>query len=158
MLGFVQRQLAAHDHAAGGRAGAFRLAGLVAAQQGTNTLQQQTLAEWLGDVVIRAQTQAHQLVHLLVLGGQEDHRHGGACAQTLQQFHPIHARHLDVQHRQIGRPRGQTMQRAFAIGVGADQKTFLLQRHRDTGQDIAVVVDQRDGLLHYGILAGSAGL
>ena len=122
--------------------------GLVAAQQGADALDQQALAERLGDVVVGAEAQAHQLVHLLVLGGEEDHRHRAALAQPLQQLHAVHARHLDVEHRQVDRPGVQALQRAFAVGIGADLEALLLQRHRHAGEDVAVVVDQGDGLLH----------
>ena len=62
-----ERQIAARHHAARRGAGALRAAGLVAAQQGADALDQQALAERLGDVVVGAEPQAHQLVHLLVL-------------------------------------------------------------------------------------------
>ena len=52
---------------AGRGARALGAAGLVAAQQGADALQQQALAERLGDVVVGAEAQAHQLVDFLVL-------------------------------------------------------------------------------------------
>ena len=148
VLGLIQRQLAAHHHAAGRGAGAFRAAGLVAPQQGADALDQQALGERLGDVVVGAEAQAHQLVHLLVLRGEEDHRHRAALTQLLQQLHAVHPRHLDVEHGEIDRAGVHALQGAFAVGVGADLETFLLQRHLDAGQDVPVVVDQGDGLLH----------
>ena len=126
MLGLVQHQVAPGHHTARGRAGAFGLAGFIAAEQGTDALQQQALAEWLGDVVVGAEAQAHQFIDLLVLGRQEDHRHGRALAQALQQLHPIHARHLDVEHRQIHRFCRHALKGAFAIRIGADDEAFLL--------------------------------
>jgi hypothetical protein len=47
---------------------------------------QQALRERLLDVIVGAHAQAHQLVDLVVLGGQEDHRHLGLLAQALQQL------------------------------------------------------------------------
>jgi hypothetical protein len=73
----------------------------------------------------------------------------------MEQLHPVHARHLDVQHREIDRLGGQAVQRAFAIGEGAHRIAFLFQRHRHAGEDVAIVVDQGDGLLGGGI-AGRA--
>ena len=72
--------------------------------------------EGLGDVIVRAEAEAHQLVHLLVLGGEEHHRHGGALPQPLQQLHPVHAGHLDVEHREVDRLGVQPLQRALAVG------------------------------------------
>ena len=157
VLGLVQHQVAARHHPAGRGARPLCLAGLVAPQQRSDPLQQQALAERLGDIVVGAQAQAHQLIDLLVLRGQEDDRHGAALAQPLQQFHPVHARHLDVEHGEIDRPGGQALQRAFAVGVGADGEALLLQRHRHAGQDVAVVVDQGDGLLHRVLLEDASG-
>ena len=38
------------------------------------------------------------------------------------------------------------LQGAFAVGVGANLETLLLQCHLDTGEDIPVVIDQGDRL------------
>jgi hypothetical protein len=70
---------------------------LLPAQQRADALDQQTLRERLLDVVVGAHAQAQHLVDLVVLGGQEDHRHRGFLAQPLQQVHAVHARHLDVE-------------------------------------------------------------
>ena len=148
VLGLVQGQLAAHHQAAGRGTRAFRLAALIAAEQGADALDQQALGERLGDVVVGAEAQAHELVHLLVLGGQEDDRHVGALAQPLQQLHAVHAGHLDVEHRQVGRLGGQVPQGALAIGEGAHQEALRLQGHADGGEDVAVVIDEGDCLLH----------
>src|ERR1700733_10944435 len=83
VLGLVQGGFAAHPPPAGRGAGAFSPARLVAAQQCPDTLDQQALGERLGDVIVRAETQAHQLVDLLVLGGEEDDRHRAALTQLL---------------------------------------------------------------------------
>ena len=147
VLGVIEHELAAYHDAGGRGAGALGARNLVAAQQGADALKQQALAERLLDVVVGAEAQAHQFVDFLVLRGEEDYRHGAAGAQPLQQFHPVHPRHLHVEHREIDRARGQALQCAFAVGVGADQIALLLQRHGDTGEDVAVVVDQRNGLL-----------
>ena len=50
------------------------------------------------------------------------------------------------------------LQGAFAVGVGADLEAFLLQGHRDAGQDVAVVIDQGDGLLHRGLFRAGHGV
>ena len=48
-----------------------------------------------------AHAQAEHLVDLVVLGGQEDHRHVGFLAQAVQQLHAVHAWHFDVQDGEI---------------------------------------------------------
>ena len=81
---------------------------LAAADQGADALDQQALRERLPDVVVGAHAQAEQLVDLVVLRGQEDHRDRALPAQLAQQLHAVHARHLDVEHREIDRLRGQS--------------------------------------------------
>ena len=87
-----------------GSASAGRLVALqlLAPQQGADALDQQALRERLGDVVVGAHAQAEHLVDLVVLGGQEDHGQLALLAQPAEQLHAVHARHLDVEHRQVG--------------------------------------------------------
>ena len=66
-------------------------------------------------------------------------------AQAAEQFHPVHARHLDVEHGEVGRILGQRLQRRLAVRIEAGDEAFGLQRDRQRGQDVAVVVDKRDG-------------
>ena len=48
---------------------------LLPAQDRTNARDQKPLREGFGDVVIRAHGKAERFVDLIVLGGEEDHRH-----------------------------------------------------------------------------------
>jgi hypothetical protein len=96
------------------------------------------------DEIVGAHLEAEQLVDLVVLRGQEDHRQVGLLAQAAQQLHAVHARHLDVEDGEVRRPRGQPLQRGGAVGVGFDAIAFRFQRDRHRGQDVAVVVDKRD--------------
>ena len=122
--------------------------GRLAAQQHADALDQQALGERLLDVVVRAHAQAHQLVHLVILRGEEDHRHLGLAAQALQELHAVHAGHLDIEHGEIYGLLAEAAQRLRAVGIGADGEAFGLQRHLHGGQDVAVVIDQSDGLSH----------
>jgi hypothetical protein len=54
----------------------------------------EALRERLLDEVVGAHFQAEQLVDLVILGGQEDHRQIGLLAQPAQQLHAIHHRPL----------------------------------------------------------------
>ena len=92
--------------------------------------------------------QAERLVDLVVLGGQEDHGQLALLAQLAEQFHPVHARHLDVEHREIGRAGDDLAQRLGRIGEAAYRIALGLEGHRDRGEDVAVVVDQGDRLGH----------
>ena len=61
-----------------------------------------------------------------------------------QQLHPVHARHLDVEDREIRRARRQPFQRRRAVGVGLDAIALGFECDRNRSQNVAVVVDKRD--------------
>ena len=65
-------------------------------------------------------------------------------AQPAEQLHPVHPRHLDVEHGKVGRVVDQRLQRRLAVRIEAGDEAFGLERDRHRGQDVAVVVDQRD--------------
>lgn len=127
-------------------AGWLRLQGFAAAQDRPDAGQQEAEAERLGDVIVGAELEARLLVLLVILAGQENHRERRALPQPPQQFHPVHLGHLDIEHRKIGRVLEQCLQRRFAIGIEAGDEPFGLERDRDRGEDVAVIVDQRDDL------------
>ena len=118
--------------------------GLEAPQHRLDALHHQALRERLGDVVVGAHLEAEQLVDLLVLGGEEDHRHVGLLAQAAQQLHAVHARHLDVEDRQVGGLLAQRLEGGGAVAIGAHLVALRLQRHAERGEDVALVVDQSD--------------
>jgi hypothetical protein len=96
----------------------------------------------LAESVSFAHLEAEQFVDLLVLGGEEDNRHVRLLAQAPQCLHTVHARHLDVEDGEV-RWRGlETVERRSAVGIGHDPVAFRLERDRDRGQDIPVVVDE----------------
>jgi hypothetical protein len=115
------------------------------AQDSFDALHQETLRERFADEIVGAHLEAEQLVDLFVLGGEEDHRHVGLLAQPPQGFHPVHARHLDVENGEIGRRRLEAVKRRSAVGIGHDPVTFGLECNRDRGQDVAIVIDESDG-------------
>jgi hypothetical protein len=114
-------------------------------QHGPDAFDQQALAERLADIIVGAHGKAQRLVDLGVLRREEDHRHLALLAQALEHLHAVHARHLDVEHDQIGRILDQRPQRGIAIGIKPHRKAFGLQRDGYRGQDVAIIVDQRDG-------------
>ena len=63
----------------------------------------------------------------------------------LQQLHAVHARHLDVEDGEVGRVRRKPVERGAAVIVGRDAIALRLQRHGNGGEDVAVIVDERDG-------------
>ena len=145
----VKQQIAALDDLAR-RTGRSRLAlaQALAPQQGPDALDEQALGEGLLDVIVGAHAQAHELVDLVILGGQEDHGQIALLAQPVEQLEAVHARHLDVEDRQIDRLGGQALQSLRAVRENTHDEALGLQRHGDRGQDVAIVIDKRDGLRH----------
>ena len=121
-----------------------RILGLAAAQHGLDALDQQALRERLADEIVGAHLEAEQFVDLFILGGQEDHRQVGLLAQPAQRFHAVHARHLDVEDREVRRRGAEAVERRSAIRVGHDAIAFGFERDRDGSENVAVVIDQSD--------------
>ena len=118
--------------------------GAGAAQHRLHPLDQQALAERLVDVVVGAEVEAEDLVDLLVLGGQDDHRQVGGLAQAPQHLHAVHARHLHVEDGQVRRVALQRRQAGGAVVVGLHRVAVAFQRQGDRGDDVLVVVHQGD--------------
>ena len=72
-----------------------------AAQHGLDARQHLAGAEGLGDVVVRAQFQAEQLVKLLALGGEHDDGQVGLLADLAADHEAVHLRHHDVQKHDV---------------------------------------------------------
>ena len=86
-----------------------------------------------------------RIVDLLVLRGEENHRHVGLLTQAAQRLHAVHARHLDVEDRKVRRTALESVKRGRTIRVGHDAVALRLERNRNGGQNVAVVVDESDG-------------
>ena len=84
------------------------------------------------------------VTEFLILGGEEDDRNVALLAQPAQRLHAVHARHLDVEDGEIRRRGLETVERGGAVGIGHDAIALGFERHRNGGQDIAVVVDESD--------------
>ena len=116
-----------------------------APQDRLDAFDEQALRERLPDEVVGAHLETEQFVDLLVLGGQEDDRQVGLLAQAAQQFHAVHARHLDVEDGEVGRVGLEPVERRRAVGIGLDPVALGFERQGHRCEDVAVVVNQGDG-------------
>jgi hypothetical protein len=114
------------------------------AQHGLDPLDEQALAERLVDIVVGPEVEAQDLVDLLVLGGEDDHRQVGGPAQAAQHLHAVHPGHLDVQYGQVGRIVLQRRQAGGAVVVGLHGMAVAFQGQADRRHDVLVVVHQGD--------------
>ncbi|KKL85414.1 hypothetical protein LCGC14_1954980, partial [marine sediment metagenome] len=79
---------------------------------------------------------------LAMAAGQEDHRHRRFLAHPLQQVHPVHPGHLDIEHRHIRQFLVERVQRGLSVIIGFDLKALGFERHGDGCQDVPVIVHQ----------------
>src|SRR6056297_2020883 len=142
----VHPQFAAQQDLAGFARLALHIAGdhFLAAQERADAFDQQALGERFLDVIVRPHAQAEDLVDLVVLRGEEDDRHRGFLPDALEQIHPVHPGHLDVEHGHVRELLGESVQRGLPVVVGLDLETLGLERHRHRRQNVSVVVDQCD--------------
>ncbi len=68
--------------------------------------------------------------------------------QLAEKLHAVHARHLDVEDRDIDRLGAQPLQCLSAVAVAPHSKPFRLKRYRHGRQNIAVVVDKSNRVRH----------
>ena len=106
----------------------------------------------LGHIVIRAGTQAGDLVLYLTLGGEHDD--GGLCFGTdgLAQSPAIHHRHHHVQQHQIRLDAPEFAQALAAVKGGGHGIAFLFQIHLQQFSNITVVLNDQNGNSHKNFL------
>ena len=96
--------------------------------------------EGLGHIVVRAQVQAEDLVRVLALGRQKDHRHVAVLPQTAERGDAVQAGHHDVQQHQLHLLPGEKCQRLLSV-MGAEGLVALrLQIDFQRRDDIPLVV------------------
>jgi hypothetical protein len=148
----VHHQVSTHQWLGGGLVrGGLRLAQFHPAQDCADAGDEQALGERLADIVVRSQSETERLVQLIVLGGEEDDRQRALLPQPPQQLQPVHARHLDVAYRDVGGIVSERLERRLAIRIKTRDEPLRLQRDRQRGEDIPVVVDQGDRGGHQGV-------
>src|SRR4029450_8811784 len=126
----------------------------LAAQHRLHPRHQLARAEGLYDIVVGAELEAQDAIHLLVLGGEEDDRHIAAQAQPLAHLGAIELGHEDVQDHQRGRLARRDLQRSKPV-VGRQRLVARApQRKAHDVADVRIVIDDQD-LLHDGSLTGA---
>jgi hypothetical protein len=101
--------------------------------------------EGLGDVVVGAELDADDPVDLVVAARQEQHGHVALRTQAAADLQPVHARHVDVEHDQIGRVLGDAGQRGLPVRGLRAGEAGLFQREHEQLADVRVVVHDEHG-------------
>ena len=62
-------------------------------------------------------------------------------------------RHFDIEYGKVRLVVGNRLQRGLSVGIDAGDEAFRLQGDRHAGQDVAIVIDERDHMAHAGGIA-----
>ena len=109
--------------------------------------------EGLGDVVVRADSQAVDTVLHAVLGGEEQGRGIVAgLAELVEQGEAVHAGHHDVQDEGVGAVGIRDLQRGLPVVSSLHVESLELQADLDQVGDVVLIVDDEnlDGLRVWG--------
>ena len=127
-----------------GSLGAGRAVELAAAQLRPHAAEQLADREWLGDVVVGADLEAHDLVDLGVLGGQQDDRDGAVRADLAAEVEAALPGHHDVQDQQVEMIVGDLPLGFLAVRCQGDVEALLLQGVADGLAYRELVVHHQD--------------
>jgi len=111
-----------------------------------------TRVERLGQVIIRAEFEAENLVNIFVAGGE--HENSGRIlrsAQSAADLKTIQFREHDVQHDQRGMLTRNRVERGLSIVDGLNTKTFAFKIEARQLDDGWFVIDEEDEVFHGGI-------
>jgi hypothetical protein len=121
---------------------------LAPAQNRLDPRHQLARIEWLCHVVVGPEFEPHDLVDIVVAGGQHDDGEVGLRPDLAADFPAVQHRQHEIQHDEIRGGRLNEVQACPAI-VGAQRRVALLAGV-DLNQinDILFVVDDQNGLVH----------
>ena len=106
----VDAQIADLEHLLG------RLAGRIAAQDRLDPRDELARVERLGHVVVGAQLQPDDLVHVVAARGEHDDRQVALLAQSAAHFPAVELGHHQVEHEQVGLALAHLVERFLAVG------------------------------------------
>ena len=136
------------EHPAAGRVGQVAIR---PPEQGLDPAQQLAQAVRLGQVVVRTQLEADDLVDLVVAGGQDEDRHLAARGtDASEDLEAVDAGQADVEHDEIGCLARGDLEPLLAGAGDADVVPLLLERVLDPSRDRVLVLDDQDGRTHAG--------
>jgi hypothetical protein len=115
------------------------------AQDGADAGDQFAGAEWLGQIIVRAQFQPDDTIGLAALGADEDDGNIALAPDLAAQVYAVGARQHDVQHDQIDRPGVERHPHFRSRRGRTDLIAMFLQRPCGQRTQWRVVLDQDDG-------------
>ena len=119
-----------------------------AAQDGLDAGDQLARIEGLGDIVIGAQLQADDLVHIVVAGGEHDDGQVGresARAHLTADRPPVDLGKHEVEDHQSRELAGNQFERLGTGAGGLRAVALPLQVHTHQFDDVGFIIDDEDG-------------
>jgi hypothetical protein len=114
---------------------------LVAPENGAHASHQFPRVERLGQIIVGAQIQADDAVHVVGAGRQHEHRHTALLAQLPQNLEAVHAGQHDVQDHQAETAVQGALQPAAPFVHAFDREAFALEKFGQQGAQFSVIVD-----------------
>ena len=109
-----------------------------------HALDQEPLRKRFADEIVGAHFEAEQFVDLVILRGEEDHRQIGFLPEPAQKLHAVHARHFDIEDREVWRICLEAIKRGGTVCISLDAIAFTFKRDGYGCENVAVVIDQCD--------------
>ena len=142
------------DHAVVGRGDAWRRALRAPAQHRMDARHEFARIEGLGQVVVGADLQADDAVHVVALGGEHDDGHGLACARAAvrQRARPSSPGSIRSSTIRCGRCAAGSLVELRGVCRRLDIEALFIQVARQQVAQAHVVVDDQDpGLRSFGV-------
>ena len=128
-----------------------------AAQDRLHPSNQLARAEWLGDVVVRADAETDDHVCLVPLGGHHDDRDVALGADPVADLQAVDAGQHQVEEDELGTGGRKPAQRLVTVACYLDGEPVLPQVALDDLAHDGLVVDEEDGLHGWRRVPDTAG-
>src|SRR5947209_5776464 len=104
------------------------------------------MAEWLDNVVVGAQLEATDLLHLLPMGGEHDDGDIGDSSDLLEHFKSVFAGHCYVEDDHIRVILVEALEASLSVGSGSHGAILPLHLKANGNglEDLLVIVDHQD--------------
>src|SRR5947209_6364334 len=118
---------------------------LRSAQNGFDASEEFANGKRFGDVVVSAQLEPNDFIHLLAAGGEHDNGNRRALGlELLAYVETAHARHHHIENYQIGRILECAFQAIDAIESGNNLKALILEVIAQSGDHVWFILDNQD--------------
>ena len=125
-----------------------RVVAHVPAQLGFDSRDQLQRVKRLGDVIVSTDGQSQDLIRILRLGGQHDHREKVVLPDAAADLKSVHVREHDIENGQIRRLLLDSRQRRSPVAKNLDRIAVVLQIHRDQIRNFLFIIHNVNRLVH----------